>query len=291
MKNLVSNGLVFFLKILSRLPMGVLYVISDVLYIVLYKLTKYRIKVVRNNLRNSFPEKTETDLFLLEKKYYRYLSDLIMETVKGFTAGETFFKAHIHYSDTNVFDTLHQSGKSAILVMGHCGNWEWICRSAPFFLKNTIVVAYKPLTDKVFDKLMYDVRTEFGVQQVPMAGIGRYILQQKHKPFTLTLLADQSPSDASSSIWTKFLNQDTPVLSGIEKLALKYKLPVIYSDIKRYKRGHYTVTTKLLVDDSIPNTGARITELHTRQLEENIRQQPEIWLWSHKRWKLKKTSL
>lgn len=288
MKAVISKSGIWLLMCLSHVPMSVLFLVSDVLYIVIYKLSKYRINVVRNNLKLSFPEMGPEALLNTEKSYYRYLADLVMETVKGFTADEKFFRKRISYTNQALLQDLHDRKKSAVVVMGHSGNWEWVCRSSPFFMANRVVVAYKPLTDKYFDKLMYDVRTEFGVVQVPMAQIGRYILTEK-EPFLLILLSDQSPSDLAGCHWTRFMNQDTAVLTGVEKLALKFNLPVVYGDVKRTKRGFYHCHFQYLLEEAktCPEPG-KITELHTGFLEQMIRAQPETWLWSHKRWKLKR---
>jgi len=288
MKAFVSKTGIWLLLLLSRAPMWALFLISDVLYIVIYKLSKYRTAVVRKNLSLSFPEMNAGALLKTERAYYRYLSDLVMETVKGFTAGESFFRKRISYTNQALLQDLYERKQSAVVVMGHSGNWEWVCRSAPFYMKNRVVVAYKPLTDKYFDKLMYDVRTEFGVVQVPMAQIGRYILTEK-EPFLLILLSDQSPSDLAGCHWCRFMNQDTAVLTGVEKLALKFNLPIVYGDVKRKERGYYHCHFQYLLEvaKSRPEPG-QITELHTGFLEQMIREQPETWLWSHKRWKLKR---
>lgn len=287
MKYFFSNILVGFLKLISRLPMGFLYLISNFLYIVIYRLASYRKDVVRKNLQLSFPEKLEAELLKIEKAYYRYLCDLILETVKGFTARKMFLSKRIQYIRSEILDELHHAGQSAIVVMGHCGNWEWICRSAAFKMKNRVVVAYKPLSDKAFDKLIAGARTKYGVRQVPMSQVGRFILQEK-QPFLLILLSDQSPSDNNGVYWTKFLNQDTAVLNGAEKLSKRFNMPLLFNDVKRLRRGYYTCETKLLlnVDQNLPE--GRISEIHTHALEEKIKEQPETWLWSHRRWKLKK---
>lgn len=287
MKAIANKTLIAFLLLISRLPFIVLWGISNTLYYLFYKILKYRVKVVRKNLRLSFPEKNEKDLLQLEKKFYQYLSDLVVETVKGFTISRKSLEKRIDFQCGSIYDELHENRKSAIVVMGHSGNWEWVCRSAPIFMKNRIVVAYKPLSNPYFEKLMLRARTELGVIQIPMAQIGKFILQQK-EPYLLILAADQSPSDSKTSIWVNFLNQETAVLPGPEKLAVKFNLPVIFHDVNRTKRGVYKCTAKYLVKESSSTHPGEITELHTRHLEQEIIKQPEIWLWSHKRWKLKK---
>lgn len=278
---------IFFLKCLSHFPLFLLYLLSDFLFIVFYKLIKYRRKIVRQNLVNSFPEKNEKELDLIEHNFYKYLADLVVETVKGFSISKKQLLKRMQFINTTYVDQLVKDNKSAMVVMGHYGNWEWICRSAPLFIKNNIIVAYKPLTNPQFDVLLYKARVEFGVRQVPMHQLPRILLAEKN-PYLLILLADQSPSDAETSIWVNFLNQDTAVLPGIEKLALKYKLPIFYNEVKLLKRGYYSCEFKPMIE--VPQTCApnEITQIHTQWLEENITANPNIWLWSHKRWKLKR---
>lgn len=278
---------IFLLKALSLCPLFLLYLLSNFLYFVFYRLIKYRTKVVRQNLLKSFPEKTELELRQIEIDFYKYLSDLVVETVKGFTISKKQLLKRMKFLNTGYVDQLVKDNKSAMVVMGHYGNWEWICRSAPLFIKNNIIVAYKPLTNPQFDKLLYEARIEFGVRQVPMQQLPRVLLGEK-KPYLLILLADQSPSDAETSIWVRFLNQDTAVLPGIEKLAIKYKLPIFYNEVKLLKRGYYTCEFKPMIEVPENCKYSEITQVHSMRLEENIRSFPHIWLWSHKRWKLKR---
>jgi Kdo2-lipid IVA lauroyltransferase/acyltransferase len=278
-----------FLLLISRLPLSVLYLLSDFIYIVFYRLIKYRIKVVRKNLKNSFPDKTHEERIQIEKKYYNYLCDLIVESIKGFTIGEKELKKRMTFNNLDLLDRLYKEQKSAIIIMGHCGNWEWVCRSGPLFMQNRLVGVYKPLTNKLFDKLMNKSRTAFGVEQIPMAQIARYVMVQK-TPFLLILIADQSPSDKESSYWLEFLNQETAVLPGAEKLATKFNLPVYFTHVNSYKRGYYTCNTKLLVEESHGASDGLISTLHSKELEKNIINNPHNWLWSHRRWKLKRNN-
>jgi KDO2-lipid IV(A) lauroyltransferase len=277
------------LLLISRLPLPILYIISDILYIIFYKLIKYRVNVVKSNLLHSFPEKSADERLEIEKKYYQYLCDLIVESVKGFTIGENELKQRMVYNNMDLIEQLYKDKKSAIVIMGHCGNWEWVCRSGPLFMKNRLVGVYKPLTNKYFDHLMNKTRTAFGVEQIPMAQIARYIMVQKNA-FLLILIGDQSPSDIDSSYWTEFLNQDTAVLPGAEKLAIKFNLPVYFTYVKSYKRGYYTCGTKLIVETPGNFQESEITKLHTQVLEDKIMENPHNWLWSHKRWKLKRSN-
>ena len=275
-----------FLLLISRLPLSILYLLSDFIFIVFYRLIKYRIKIVRENLKNSFPSKSDGEKSQIEKKYYKYLCDLLVESIKGFTLSDKELKKRMTFNNLDLIEKLNKEQKSAIIVMGHCGNWEWVCRSGPLFMKNRLVGVYKPLTNKYFDALMNKTRTAFGVEQVPMAQIARYILLQK-TPFLLILISDQSPSDKDSSYWLNFLNQETAVLPGAEKLAIKFNLPVYFTSVNSCKRGYYTCDTKLIVEDSSNLNEGQISLLHSQELERQINENPHNWLWSHRRWKLK----
>lgn len=289
MKKFLISIFILKLNVLSYLPLWVLYGISNFLYIVFYKLIKYRLKVVKANIDLAFPEMAESEKLILEKSYYSYLSDLVVETLKGFSSSEGFLRNRIEFKNLKYFDSLYTNKQSAIVVMGHCGNWEWVCKSSPLFMKNKVIVVYKPLTNKQFDTVFNRVRTKFGVTMVPMAQIARYLLAEK-EPYLLILLSDQSPSDDVGVFWTKFFGTDTAVLPGIEKLALKFKLPIYYNDVKRIKRGHYECTIEPLFDINKNYNPGDISQIHTEKLELEIRKQKETWLWSHRRWKIKKVS-
>lgn len=267
--------------------MSVLYVIADAFYLLLYKVVGYRKKVVRDNLKQSFPEKSEAELLDIEKRFYHYLADLIVETVKGFSIGKKELTKRMQFINRSVLDELVKDSKSAIMVMGHYGNWEWLCRASQLLADNQMIVAYKPLSNPLFNDLMQKARTKYGVMSVPMMQLPR-VLKAQQKPYLLILVADQSPSDKNGNIWVPFLNRETAVMPGIEKLALKYKLPVYYNTIKRLKRGYYTCEFKLISSENENTNDGEITTLHTRALEKNIIEKPELWLWSHRRWKHKK---
>lgn len=250
-------------------------------------MVKYRRKVVLNNLKNSFPYYSNNEIESIEKKFYHYLCDLVIETVHGYSISRKSIKKRVIFKSTEIYDKLYDEGKSAIIVMGHHGNWEWVCRAAPVWLKNRLVVAYKPLKDKVFEKFMMKVRTEFGGQQLAMQDVARFINAQT-EPFLLILTADQSPSDAKGCHWVKFLNQETAVLTGPAKLAKRYNLPIIYHDVKMKSKGHYECKPIVLLENPNSKEEIEISEIHVKELENQILIQPETWLWSHKRWKHKK---
>lgn len=243
--------------------------------------------MVWNNLKNSFPGKSDQELQAIEKSFYKYLCDLIIETVKGYSMSRAQVKSRVVFKETQIYDELYNQKKSGIVVLGHQGNWEWVCKAAPLWVKNRLAIVYKPLSDKKFESFMMKTRSEFGAIQVPMSGVAKFILTQK-EPFLLILLADQTPSDAKSSHWVRFLEQETAILPGPSKLSKKYNLPIIYHGIRKIKRGYYECTPKLIVEETNSLSELEITDIHVHELEQEIRLQPETWLWSHRRWKLKK---
>lgn len=287
MKNLLSSLMVFILKGLSYLPLWILYVISDFLFLLVYRLFKYRRQVVRDNLLKSFPEKSNQELKAIEHDFFKFLCDLILETVKGYSMSRAETRKRVVFKETEIYDELFEKGKNGIVVLGHQGNWEWVSRAAPLWVRNKLAVVYKPLSDKKFEVFMNKARSEFGAELIPMSDVARFILREK-QPFLLILLADQTPTDSKTSIWTKFLNQETAILPGPAKLSQKYNIPLIYHSINRKSRGYYECVPKVLIQESSLADEKSLTELHVRQLESEIRRDPATWLWSHRRWKLKK---
>lgn len=272
------------LRILSFLPLSFLYFLSGIFKFLLYRVIKYRRETVQSNLKSAFPEKSEEEILQIEKKFYSYLCDLIIESVKAFSITKSELLKRISYEDTSIYDRLYAEQKSAVVVMGHCGNWEWVCRSSPLFLKNKLIVAYKTLTDPVMDDAMKKMRTYFGAETVPMHQILRKVKSIK-EPFLLVLVADQSPSDPQNSHWVQFLNRETAFMNGPAKLAQKLGLPLLFNYVYSSKRGQYTCTSKVLVEDTSTLNSEELSCQHVRFLEEMIRKNPENWLWSHKRWK------
>lgn len=277
--------LIFLLKAISRLPLSVLYILSYLLYFIFYSILGYRKNTIISNLKIAFPEKSEKEIQGLTKKYYVYLSHLVVEIIKGFTISAEELNKRIITENSEIYDKITKDKSSAIVVMGHNGNWEWVCRQAPMYIKTPICVAYKPLSNPYFDSLFNEARTEFGTKVEPMAKIGKFIIENKNKSFLIILTADQSPSNPETGIWTKFFNVDTSFLSGLEKLSLKYNLPVIFHEVKLTKKGYYhcKVHPPILASDLKENQ--TITQYYAEMLEQKILEQPEIWLWSHKRWK------
>ena len=278
-----------FLYLISLLPFPVFYLFSDFIYFLLYRVVGYRKKVVFGNLKNSFPEKSHNELKKIEKDFYRYLCDLFLETIKTLTISrsEAVKRCKFNAKTILLFNELANKNQSCIIVMGHYGNWEWAGNSFSLQCKQQLYVIYHPLSNKYFDKLMYDLRTRFGTKLYAMKDTMREMIRNKNELNATAFIADQTPSP-DSAYWTTFMNQDTPVFWGTEKIAQKLNYPIVYITIKKIKRGYYEVDSELLINEPKNTSLGEISELHTRKLESDIITQPSIWLWSHRRWKHKK---
>lgn len=278
-----------FFYLISLLPFPVLYLLSDGVYFILYKVLGYRKEVVLNNLRNSFPEKTEDEINDIAKKFYKYLCDLFLETFKTLTIsrGKMLQRCSMSEQAQKLFDRLAEEDKSIILVMGHYGNWEWAGNTFSMLCKHQLYVIYHPLQSKFFDKLMYDMRSRFGTKLIPMKETFRQMLSTRRELNATAFIADQTPQP-DNAYWTTFLNQETPVFWGTEIIAKKINYPVVYATVKRVKRGYYQIVAEELVSDPKNTKEGEISELHTKRLEKDIIEDPVEWLWSHRRWKHKR---
>ncbi len=278
-----------FIYLISLLPFRVLYIVSDGVYVLLFYVLGYRKQVVYQNLRNAFPRKTEKEIKAIGKRYYKYLCDLFLETFKTLTIGREKMLKHCYFNPAAaaLFKKLAAEDRSFILVMGHLGNWEWAGNTFSMMCRHQLYVIYHPLRNKYFDGLMYRMRTRFGTKLIAMKDTFREMLAQRNELNATAFIADQTPSP-QNAYWTTFLHQDTPVFKGTEVIAKKIGYPVVYTRVKRVKRGYYEIEAEMLVDDPKATAENEISELHTRRLEKDIIDQPEVWLWSHRRWKHKR---
>jgi KDO2-lipid IV(A) lauroyltransferase len=274
---------------LTFLPLGVLYILSDFIFLLLYYFPSYRRKVVGTNLKNSFPEKSEKELRVIEKRFYHHLSDLFLETFKLIHMSEKQQLRRFTYSNLEVIDKLRNENRDVVALLGHYNNWEWPTL-LPKFMKYPTVIIYKPLQNKYFNNFINKQRSKYGIILTPMSLVIREILNYRQKKInTISIfISDQTPAKGDIKFWTPFLNQDTPVFTGAEKIALKYDMAVVFFHIQKKKRGYYNLDIELLFDHTAGLPEHTITETFTRRLEEVIRENPEYWIWSHRRWKHKR---
>lgn len=214
---------------------------------------------------------------------------MTLETFKVLTISKEAMSKRVIFTEESkaLFEKLADEGKSGILVMGHLGNWEWAGSAFSLQFKQKLYVIYHPLTNKYFDRLIYKMRTRFGTGLYPMKTVFKDMLRNRKEVSLTAFIADQTPSPEGAH-WTTFLNQDTPVFKGTEVISQKLNYPIVYSTIKREKRGYYIISSEILVEHPKEMDEGVITEMHTKRLEKDIIAQPEVWIWSHRRWKHKK---
>lgn len=278
-------------RLLSRLPFGVLYGISDLIFLVLYYVVKYRRRVVRMNLTNSFPEKSEKELRQIERDFYHFLCDYGVESLKLLTIKHEEMKRRMQFENCEALERALDSHDFAFVYLGHFGNWEWVS-SLPLWMnpRTTLGELYRPLKSKTMDELFIEMREHHGAKCISKYDALREIMRLKAegKKSVIGFVADQTPRPENTHLWMDFLNQDTPIFTGTERIAKKVNAAVFFLDIKRISRGHYCGTFKPITDDPKSYPDFQISEICTRELESMIRRQPAYWLWSHKRWKHKR---
>ncbi|PWJ44336.1 lysophospholipid acyltransferase family protein [Sediminitomix flava] len=279
------------LKPLSLLPLGVLHKLSDFLAFLMYRVVPYRQKVIRENLRNSFPEKTDEEIEVLVKRYIAHLCDLIVESISLFSMSQKELQKRVRVINPEEMNQFYDQGKNVILTFGHYNNWEMSAAAFNAQLKHQIVGLYTPLKNKFFEKKFKESRGKSGSKAIPKMEVKAFMRTyiKKKRPFALTFGTDQSPTYSKKVYWTKFLSQDTAVMFGTEKYARELNAPVIFGEIRKVKRGYYDIFFEVLVEDPSMEPHCAITEKHTRRLEKQIIEEPAYWLWSHKRWKRKVT--
>ena len=279
-------------NLIAMLPFGVLYFISDFLYIIVYYVVGYRRKVVRKNLVNSFPHKKEDEIVRIEKKFYRHLCDYGVETIKTLRISEKEIRKRMVFKNPEIVNRLTKDGNSCLLSLGHYGNWEWVPSIGLYLLPEVEQGhVYKTLKSKAFDELFLKIRSRFKPRPIEMKRIYRTIIQNRNegKAMVIGFLSDQRPpANGSDEYWTTFLHQDTQVQTGMERIAQQFGFAVVYLDIKKVKRGHYVGDFSVITADGSVEEPRAIMEKYTRKLEETILHAPAYYLWSHNKWSRKR---
>lgn len=287
MEKVISLVLYTAIRILAMLPMRCLYVISDILFPLTYYVVKYRRTVVRLNLTECFPKMTQEEIIKLEKRFYHHFCDYIVESMKqaAITPAEVLNRANV--TNIELLNEWEKKGRSAIIMLGHYGNWEWFS-SLNYRLQTTqFGQVYRQLKSPIMDKMFLRIRSVYGAINIEKKKTLREILTLKKqgKQVMVAFLSDQSPSRNNLIYWTNFLNHETSILVGAERIAQKADFDVFYIDIRKISRGKYEAEIKLISDNPTQTEEFEITEKYTRMLEETIMRDPAYWLWSHKRWK------
>ncbi len=284
------------LRALALLPLGALYVISDGVALLLRHVVRYRRKVVRKNLAESFPDKSAAELRDIERRFYRNFADYIFETVKLLHISDKEMSRRMVFENIELVDRLLGEGRSIAVYFSHCGNWEW----APSITLHTAFPpnhgavygqVYRPLRNRWFDAMMLRIRSRFGSHSYPKKTVLRDLIKEKRTglPAMVGFMSDQKPSHGDTIHVVSFLNHPTAVITGTETLARRLDMAAIYWDMEKVSRGHYKITNRLISDRLADEPQYSITDRYAAMLEKTIMRDPAVWLWSHKRWKHKVT--
>ncbi len=288
LNTLIANILYGVVWLFSLLPFRVLYVISNFLAFLMDKVIRYRREVILDNLRRSFPEKSEHEISRIKRKFYKHLSDVVVESIKLLHISEEEIDRRCHFTvgTHKLVHSYYSKGQSFITLLGHYGNWEWIPPS--FYIHHPIEIApvYRPLRSKPFDYLLKRIRGKFSNNLIPKNQVARNVvrLQKQETPTIYGFIADQAPS-GQDMYWVQFLKQDTAVYSGPEKIARTFKLPVVFAVLRKKSRGKFIVHAELICEDPGQLAEGMITNRFMQKMEREIRREPAHWLWSHRRWK------
>jgi len=290
MMRILQYFLTIILFLTSLLPFWLLYRLSDFTRFFLFTIFGYRKKVVLENLRNSFPEKSDEEIGKIARKFYKNLTDIILEVVKVRTIKLKTLQKRYVYKNLEIIDDQYNKGRSVIITIGHCGNWEWMGPTLNNAIKHRGYVVLKPLSDDVMDKYMKTIRTRFAEEEqlIPFKQTFRRLIKLKNQLILTVMAADQTPHKNEINYWSTFMHQDTPFFLGTEKMAKALDHSVVYLEIIRVKRGYYEISAKLITEDPKSTSQYEITEDFIKELESSIRKNPDNWLWSHRRWKYKK---
>lgn len=281
--------LIFFRPFLW-LPLRFWYALADLLYIIMYYIAGYRKGVVAKNLKNAFPEKDDEWIKATSRKYFKHLADYFIESLKLDAFSEPLLKKRCTFRNLEFIADANRKGKDVVLFLGHYANWEWIT-SMPLWMPNLYCfTVYKPLKNKYFNRYFLKIRQRFGVHPIPMKRSARELIKfhNEGKRSVSGLISDQNPGSFDVRYWLRFLNQDTAVFEGGEKIARKIGATVGYMKMKKVRRGYYETEIIPMFDDASKTRPHQILKAYYSLLENDIKERPELWLWSHKRWKRNK---
>ncbi len=279
---------IYFIRILAKFPFWLIYFISDCFYPVVYYIVGYRKNVVFENLRFAFPKKTDVEIKIIAKKFYRHFCDLTLESIKLSGMSDSDFRERMKIKNIELAEQYFEKGKSIIALTMHYNNWEWgVFMSEYTRLK--ILAVYKPLHNVVFDQFMNETRSRFGTELVKDSQILRRIISAKNEkhPVCTWLAGDQTPS-GSHKFWFSFLNREAMFYPGPAFISKRFNQPVIFMKIEKTGRGRYLTSIEVLCENPTEVEDAEIIRRYIHKMEEVIREKPEYYLWSHKRWKHKR---
>jgi KDO2-lipid IV(A) lauroyltransferase len=281
----MTSVLIFFIKILSRLPLWFLYLVADFISLIVFRIFPYRKAVIDKNLESVFPEKSKKERKKIRNKFYSYLADLIVEGVKHLTISPENIEKRVNFTGLEAIENVIKDGRSVLYLTYHYSNWEWFLAGLNLMAKFPVNAMYQHMSNKGFEKLIYDSRIRFGGQMVLINNTYKFMNDNIGKnPLAIGLAADPAPSP-EKGYWMEFLGKATGVFRGPENLARKYNMPVFIMDVKTVNQGHFNVNVIPITEYPQQEEPGWITEQYMKILERKIREKPETYLWSHRRWK------
>lgn len=269
---------------LSLLPLRVLYLLSDIAFVILYYVTGYRKAVIIDNLTHAFPEKSREELELILRKFYHAFCDQWIETVKLLSISQKELDRRIT-GNWEVFEQLNAEGKNTYALLGHIYNWEWASLVVQYHAPQQFAGIYLPVSSPAFDRLMNTIRTRSGALLISMKNMKAGLQEINSKRHIIGMIADQNPSDPDVALWLPFMNREAPFFRGPEAMARRAKGAVVFAGIKKVKRGYYKISLEKKWDDASVTAQGEIMKAYVAFMEGQLRAQPENWLWSHRRWK------
>lgn len=283
----ILNYILYYLVILpiAYLPFRVLYMLSDVLFFLFFRLIKYRKKVVLRNIANAFPDQSKEEHIRIAIKFYHHFCDVMVETFKSFAISQDDLLKRNKLINPELINHYFEKGQSVILAGGHYNNWEWVATGMDCQVKHQAIAIYKSLSNKFFDEKVLKSRSNFGLKMISTKRVTE-IFDNKKNDITATIFAiDQSPANPRKAYWLQFMNQETACFYGTEKYAKHYNMPVLFGSVRKVARGYYEYEFLVVTDNPAAEEKGFITKKTNLILENDILQAPEFWLWTHKRWK------
>ena len=292
-ENILYFPLYFYFWLHALLPLKILYILSDILFFPMFYIVRYRRKLVYQNMKDSFPEKSEKEIRRMEKAFYHHFCDYIVETIKLLHISDKETRKRVKFHNTEALQEIVDNGGSCLMLLGHYGNWEFVPSVTLWMRKGSVIFAqiYRPLKNKWFDRFFLKLRGRYHSECIAKQDTLRSILRYKSsgRPSITGFMADQTPSPANIHHWVNFLNHDTPVFTGVEKIAHKVGFSVFYFDVEKIKIGYYSVTIREISKNPKETEEFEITNKYMEMMETTILRAPEYWLWTHNRWKHKRS--
>ncbi|WP_332452765.1 lysophospholipid acyltransferase family protein [Chryseobacterium aquaticum] len=280
------NFLIKILYLISKMPLKILYIFSDIIFFLNYYFVGYRKKIITQNLKNSFPEKSPKEIAEIRKKFYLNFSDYLAETVKSFTMSKTETRVRMQHINQHLFHEAKQEGKNIILLAGHVFNWEWMNALATVVPQNNCHPVYRKVNSEFWEKQMKKVRSKFGNQALEANEVIINIFRSKNDGDSIYLfVADQTPHSSHVNYGLEFLNQRTPAFIGYDKLATRMDFVFLYTEMKKVKRGHYQINYSRIEPDGEKFVNNEVVKKFHKLLENTIKKRPDNYLWSHRKWK------